>query len=87
MYNIDEPFGETAFKNRKGLCGGSGYETKNGVPQDAGKSGICSKTCCREGCDMLRRLGFMAAGVAVGLVVTGVLLEQERQKEEELARR
>ena len=87
MYNIDEPFGETAFKNRKGLCGGSGYETKNGVPQDAGKSGICSKTCCREGCDMLRRLGFMAAGVAVGLVVTGVLLEQERQKEEELGRR
>ena len=36
---------------------------------------------------MLRRLGLMAAGVAIGLVVTGMLVEQERQKEEELARR
>lgn len=32
---------------------------------------------------MLKRLGLMAAGVAVGVVVTGILLEQERRKEEE----
>lgn len=36
---------------------------------------------------MLKRLGLMAAGVAVGLVVTGMLLEQERQREKELEER
>lgn len=32
---------------------------------------------------LIKRLGLMAAGVAVGIVVTGILLEQEKRKEEE----
>lgn len=28
---------------------------------------------------MMKRIGLMAAGIAVGLIVTGILLEQERQ--------
>lgn len=30
---------------------------------------------------MIRKVGLMAAGIAVGLVITGVLLEQERRQE------
>ena len=32
---------------------------------------------------MLKKAGLMAAGVVVGLVITGVLMEQERRREEE----
>ncbi len=32
---------------------------------------------------MLKKAGLMAAGVVVGLVITGVLMEQERRREKE----
>ena len=32
---------------------------------------------------MLKKAGLMAAGIVVGLVITGVLMEQERRREEE----
>ena len=32
---------------------------------------------------MLKKAGLMAAGIVVGLVITGVLMEQERHREEE----